>query len=369
MREFPMMPNQVAVSLNDMLDNCVQVKPDERVLILAHVDGLYGGPNLVDEETVAWTQAGVHMRGGYPTILWLDEPVGTLNNWHVPSVLKAALAGVDVLISYSFDMPTEEIRELGEIARENNVRLIRGFASTAPLLASAWARTPWELVAEIRVKAAAAIKSNEPFTLTDPNGTHLEGKTGDFSFAVERRRTPFPEWVYPPVNLVDVEGELIFDRMLSWWSRYIGIPPFFKQPIRLTVEQGRISRFSGGEEAEALKNFYARTAETFGPDVYSFSALHAGVHPNAAVSLHECLDPLKRRWVEHSHTSNIHFHLGNIRQRPDWNHMLHVTADIRQSTWRVGNETLMENGHLKVLEDPAIQAIAARYPDRPGLPQ
>jgi hypothetical protein len=135
------------------------------------------------------------------------------------------------------------------------------------------------------------------------------------------------------------------------------------------VEQGKMTNFSGGTEAEALKRFYVKMAEKFGPDVYTFPALHAGIHPNASVSEHECPNPLKRRWVEHSHTSNIHFHLGNVRATPEWNHMLHVTGDIRNSTWIVGGETLMEKGHLKVLDDPEIQAIADRYPDRPGIPR
>lgn len=364
-----MIPRNVAESLNDMLDNCVQVQPGEKVLVVAHLDGLSGGPNLVDRETVAWTQDGVRARGAYATELWLDEPVGGLHGWRVPAALKAAMAGVDAVISYSFDLPTEEIRELGEIAREKNVRLIRGFASTAPLLASDWARTPWELVAEVRLKAAEAIKPNQPFTLTDPNGTNLVGKTADFSFRAERRRTPFPEWVYPPVNLVDVEGELVFDRMLSWWSRYVGIPPFFREPIRLSIKQGRIVNFAGGTEAQSLKRFYSSLNDRFGSSVYELSALHGGIHPNAAVSERQCPDPLKRRWVEHSHTSNIHFHLGNVRQQEGWNHMLHVTGDVRHATWKVGESTLMDKGYLAVLEDPEVRSIAARYPDRPTITQ
>jgi hypothetical protein len=42
-------PADAAVAINDMLDCCAVVKPGQNVLILAAIDGLYGGRNLVDE--------------------------------------------------------------------------------------------------------------------------------------------------------------------------------------------------------------------------------------------------------------------------------------------------------------------------------
>jgi tetrathionate reductase subunit B len=40
--------------------------------------------------------------------------------------------------------------------------------------------------------------------------------------------------------------------MLSWWSRYIGIPPFFENPIELTIEESRITAVEGGYEAPCI---------------------------------------------------------------------------------------------------------------------
>jgi len=44
-------------------------------------------------------------------------------------------------------------------------------------------------------------------------------------------------------------------------GRYIGIDPFFKEPIRLTIQEGRIKRFEGGNEAKLLQRFLAVIGE------------------------------------------------------------------------------------------------------------
>ena len=46
-----------------MLDKCAEVKPGWEVVILAEVDGLYGGDSPVDEDAISWIQAGVVERG------------------------------------------------------------------------------------------------------------------------------------------------------------------------------------------------------------------------------------------------------------------------------------------------------------------
>jgi hypothetical protein len=54
-------------AINDLLDNCLEIKAGDEVVIASHIDGLFGGDNLVDMETVAWIQAGIHARGANPS--------------------------------------------------------------------------------------------------------------------------------------------------------------------------------------------------------------------------------------------------------------------------------------------------------------
>ena len=52
-----------ALAVGDLLDNCARIREGQEVLLLAHVDGLYGGDNLVDETAISWIQAAIQERG------------------------------------------------------------------------------------------------------------------------------------------------------------------------------------------------------------------------------------------------------------------------------------------------------------------
>ncbi|MDP2268678.1 MAG: hypothetical protein Q8K46_05850, partial [Deltaproteobacteria bacterium] len=87
-------PRGAAIAIGDMLDNCAKIKSGQEVVILAHVDGLYGGDNLVDETAIAWIQTAVQHRGANPTVLWIDEPAKP-HAWRLPPVVKAAMGACD----------------------------------------------------------------------------------------------------------------------------------------------------------------------------------------------------------------------------------------------------------------------------------
>ncbi|MBI5440705.1 MAG: hypothetical protein HY900_05765 [Deltaproteobacteria bacterium] len=366
-----------ALAINDLLDACLEVKPGDEVVIASHLDGLYGGDNLVDARAVAWIQAAVQARGANASLLWIDEPA-KMHHWRVPPVFLAALKASDVFINNSFDLTIEELKVIQETATEYGVRLGRNFATTPGLLESAWAQTPYELVSEIRYQATVPFgNGGMPYSLTDENGTHLEGTIAPPSHprfpTYTRRRNegpgyrPFPEWVFPPINVTGTSGTVVFDRMLSWWSRYIGIPPVFERPIRLTVEAGKITRIEGQAEADALRTFLRSMEPKFGEDVYQFPEIHSGVHPQAFVSPQQCGHPLVTRIVDHSSTCNIHFHIGAPWPKPEYPYWLHITGDLRSATWRVGDDLVHDRGHLTALDHPNVKQVAAKYPDRPGL--
>jgi hypothetical protein len=369
-------PSGAAIAIDDMLDKCAQIRAGQEVLVLAHIDGLYGGDNLVDDQAISWIQTAIQNRGANASVLWIDEPVKP-HAWRIPPVVKAALKGCDVLINHSFDLVVEEITELRNLVEELGLVMVRNFATTAPLLSTAWAQTPYELVSEIRYHASVPFREGVSWQLTDDNGTHLEGMVGPsnnplFPTYTTRRSEvggyrPWPEWVIPPINITDTSGIVVFDRMLSWWSRYIGISPFFNEPIHLTIRNCRITKIEGGDEAEALRRFLDAMVRHLGDGVYDFTGIHCGVHPQAAVGAHQCPSPVYRRLIEHAHACNIHFHIGAPPQTKAYPYWMHCTGDIRTATWRVGDTLLHDRGHLTVLDRPEVLAVAARYPGRPGL--
>lgn len=376
----PGIPKGAAIAINDLLDHCAKIQPGQEVVLLAHIDGLYGGDNIVDQEAISWIQTAIQLRGANASVLWIDEPA-KLHAWRLPPVVKGALSACDIFINHSFNIVTEEILELRDLIAERKVPMVRNFATTAALLCTAWAQTPHELVSEIRYQASLHFKDGLPCQLSDDNGTQLEGiikatpdpnRPGFTTYSTRREEAgyywPWPEWVHPPIEMSNVSGICVFDRMLSWWSRYIGISPFFSEPIRLTIENCRITEISGGDEADALRRFLASMRKRLGDAVYQFNYLHSGVHPQATVGPHQCPNPLYRRLIEHSHSSNIHFHIGPPAYAVDYNHYwMHCTGDTRTATFRVGDTLVHDHGHLTALDNPAVLAIAQKYPERPGL--
>jgi hypothetical protein len=381
MNSQTLMPSGAAVAVNDMLDNCARVQTGQEVLLLAHIDGLHGGDNLVDEQAIAWIQAAIESKGAHASVLWINEP-GIPHAWRLPPIVRGAIQNCDVLINHSFDIVVEENVEFRELCYgKKGLVMVRNFATTAPLLCTAWARTPYELVSEIRYQALKNYQEGLAWQLTDDNGTHLEGKinspTPDHSWSVPyltRREEagpyrPWPEWVHTPIRIAGTSGIFVFDCMLSWWSRYIGISPYFSTPIRLTIKDNRITKIEGGDEADALRRFLAAMRERLGDRVYDFDHIHSGVHPQASVAPHQCPSIIYRRVIEHSHSSNIHLHIGGPPPTPNYPYWMHITGDTRTGTFKVGDNLVHDHGRLTALSDPAVLAVAAKYPGRPGLGQ
>ncbi len=285
----------------------------------------------------------------------------------------------DITINNTLDISQEEIVEFKQFVWNEKKLFVRNFATTSSLLNTTWAQTPHELVNEIRYQATLPIKEGLSWQLTSDNGSHLEGKIASpfntnhpwfTDYTVRREEVgyyrPWPEWVIPPVRLANTNGIFIFDRMLSWWSRYIGISPYFNKQIRLKIENSRITMIEGGDEAEALKRFLNSMHSRLGDGVYDFNALHFGVHPHASVPFYRCPNIIYHRIIDHSHTSNIHVHVGAPAPTNDYPYWVHITGDIRNATFKVGDALIHDRGYLTALAHPSVRAVAAKYPGRLG---
>jgi hypothetical protein len=347
------------------------------VLLIAYLDGLYGGDNLVDRQAIHWIQSAAEGRGARVEVLWVDEP-SRENEWKFPDEMRAAMDRSDLVINHSFDLTVEEILAFRQyVEQDHKIPMVRNFATTASLLCTAWAQTPQELVSEIRFQASSHVKAGLKWELSDPNGTHLEGvvmpaRNPTLGYATRRESgnyLPWPEWVCPPISLGGTSGTFIFDRTLSWWSRYIGVAPYFATPVTLAIKDNRILKIEGGEEAEAIRRFLAAMHDRLGDSTYNFDTLHFGVHPQAHVAPQQCPSPLYLRLIEHSDSHNLHVHVGSPKATPQFPYWPHITGDIRHATFRIGDTLIHDSGRLTALSDPAVLAVAARYPGRPGLAQ
>jgi hypothetical protein len=374
-------PKAALDSLVQMVDHDAQIKPGMEVVILAHIDGLYGSDNYVDEQAISWIQTMVQSRGANCSILWIDE-VMKAHEWRLPPVVKGAITEADVFINTSIDLAIEEVAEFRQYIEKVNTWYVRLFPVTSTLLMTDWARTPHDLVCMVRhVSSEPFMNHLAKFVMTDPNGTHLEGLTLDpvqragipgMPYNSWRRDAshylPWPEWVHPPINCQDVNGVLYFDCMLPWWSRYIGIAPSWDEPIRIDVENNRMVKISGGMEADALVRYLRLMEEKVGDGMWKFDTFHFGIHPNAVVQDDQCPNAIYKRIIDHSHFSNVHWHVGSAPANENYNYYPHITADIRHATLTVNDTLVYDNGYLECLQDPRVLEVAAKYPDLPGVP-
>ena len=404
-------PQEAWEFLSDMVDNCIDMNDSRKeVVILVHKNGLYGGDDLVDEEAISWVSTAFTVRGHRSTILWLDEPQ-LVHEWRYPPIVKAAVEQADILVNTTWQMPIEEIadfRDHLEVShkddpnrvgnphfplrtskspykdRDAGTWMVRLFPVTAPLLMSEWARTPYELVNMIRhISSEPFMKLDTAteFVMTDTNGTSLTGKTinptkreGIPGMPYDSWRKdsshylPVPEWVHPPINCTDVEGVLYFTEMLPWWSKYIGIDPYWHDPIKITVEKSRMVGIEGGVEARKLYAFLQEMETKVGDKIWLFDTFHFGINPNAHVHYYQCPHDIYRRTIEHSDCSNVHWHVGSAGGRPGYYFYPHITADIRHTTLKVGNTYVYKDGWLCCQDDPRLVEIMKKYPGRPGIP-
>lgn len=367
------LPHRAKLALAEMLDKCAEIRPGQRVLILAYVDGLYGGDNLIDETVIGWIQYAVKERGASTYILWVNEDPYYLR-WNFPPVVKAAMRECDVMINNTMDLAHEENVEFKQFIWNEKKLMVRNFAVTAELLCTTWAATPYELLEKIRYKLCEPIKEGMDFSITDPNGTNIRGRIAPAyhpahpwftSYTVRRKEIgyyrPWPEWVTPIIRAADVEGVFVFSLMLSWWSRVMGLSPYLKEPITLYIKKSRIEKIEGGKEAIVLTEFLRKMEDKLGEGVYAFNAFHFGVHPYAKIPEHVCPHLLYRRVIEHSHIENIHFHIGAPTPNEKFPYWMHCTGDIRSATVQVGGRILYKDGWPLVLEDQDVSQLMEKF--------
>jgi hypothetical protein len=375
-------PKAALDALIQLVDYDAQVKPGMEVLIGAHLDGAYGSENLVDPVVVSWVQAMVASRGANCSVLWIDE-IMKKHEWRVPPILKGAITNADLFINFSLDLAIEENAEFRQYIEGTKTWYVRMFPVTTALLMTDWARTPHELVVMVRhVSSDAFMNHMAKFVMSDTNGTELEGNILDpvkregipgMPYNSWRRDAshyiPWPEWVHPPVNCKNVNGVLFFDCMLPYWARYMGIAPAWQDPVRVDVVDNKMVKISGGKEADAINRALKDLETKVGDGIWKFDTFHFGIHPNASVTHDQCPNDIYRRIIEHSHPSNMHWHLGSAPANENYNFYPHVTADIRNCTLKIADKLVWDNGYMLCQQDKRVLDVAAKYPDLPGIPE
>jgi hypothetical protein len=342
--------------------NCVRgycaVQPDERVLLWTDRSGRVDA-TVVDALTSAILETGASL-----SVLNTRPPVFRLGERLSP-VEEAAISNANVAI-HVFDLENAASVDNADVYRcmyEHDVRFTSVIATTEELMASDWALTPPELHYLMWIKSARQLCETRGH-LTDEMGTDLSlefypwprGDPFSSSWAKVKKsrvRRPAGTWEFfpggtVPVNPRLVEGTVVLE-LLEGHAGYLS------EPIRLTVRDHRVTRVEGGAEARWLSALMGRYENAdylceFAWGINPRSPLRRGLAVKAPDTL------LFRR------AGSVHCGVGlwpgmGVPCRFHWD-----GGGLRQ-TFRLGNETIIDRGHLTLLDDPEVRAVAAKYGD------
>lgn len=339
--------------------NCVLhysgIRPGEEVLVWTDRSGRVE-PEVVSAMAVAAEEAGARV-----AILSDRPPVFRLGERMAPPV-EAALQAADCVI---------QLFELENVASIDNVHILRclfeyetrmtaAMTITKELLASQWARYPIDLARLIMRKSASCVK-DAPFHLTEKNGTDLHGRFKawpggrGFSGGGELRAGAWTFFPFGNVALypeAPVRGRLVFETLE-------GFAGLLKEPVVLTVEDQRVTRVEGGEEARWLERMIRRY-----PNGDFVCELTWGISPKASLRL-----GLKERapdTILYRRAGTYHVGVGMWPCEGIWSDF-HWDGGGLRPTLTIGAETVIDEGRLLVLEDPEVRTEAAKYGDPDDL--
>lgn len=334
------MEEKVREGVRNLVEHCAEVSRGDSVLILNEYGKI--DPDIADLVAEAVKTAGADYH-----VMW-GETIER-GRKDLPKVLAGAMLSSDkVIASYSLNRAVVDgyTRGTGIVQINNGCR-------TAQSMATAHATFHWEMVKAIYSRLEELFAEAETWRIAAPAGTEVAGRIGkgsdvaDAYFAAEAEASRFirvfPGEVYTPVGCLSAEGTIV--------AQYINIrdTTAWEQPARLTVQDSRVVRVEGGEEARSFETEIEENVSRYGENATVIDSWHGGMNPKARV-------PAPGDRSLQGATSGVglmHFHVGRTLEP--------VSAGILHHTVEVDGRKIYEGGKLLILDDPKIREAARRY--------
>lgn len=327
----------------------VHIRAGQEVLI--HVE-----PPYDDERVVSALQQAVEEVGA---------PVSVMRTRHwnkatdpPPRAFEKAVEGCDVLIGQGEYLHTKN-HYIQVALFERGLTYINNEAKTPEALGSEYGRFPAELLFGLGERIMAKLAAARQVRVTTAAGTDITmnvdprtagGYCYDFGHDTPGYKKGFPGGVacFHPED--PVTGTIAIQTLPGG----LGAPEvILKRPLMLTMRDHRVAEMEG-PCAGWLRDRWASRGD--GNSGWLAECMW-GIHPQA----------MGRGGRGASNPHLLHFGFGNAIAyggrafSKTWTVMF-----IQDATMTAGGEPILEKGHLTLLEDPEIRAIAARYgdPDR-----
>lgn len=368
--------NDTLIGARNCVVTCGGAQEGMHVLILSLVDSR---ADPVEEKAVHALASVCQEVGAKPQVLWATGM--EKGWWDDPSpIVLGAFGQADLVVNNTISIG-RPLRAVRELMFRKGVAMVRNMATTVDILASEWARFPFELSDEITRRVGVRLDAATQYRVVHPNGTDLTGslgrpsatQSGISTYGTRRRSTrnrPFPQGCCSPVTSRAANGVIVVDRSIPWESKHLGLPEIqWEAPVRITVENNRMVNIEGGLEADRLRHFFEETEVHIGPDAWNLSSFHGGIHPKAGVQIAPQTNPNLWHRAKHNHPSVFHFHLGGSKEVEDYayRYMWHISVELDAPTVYLDGEPLFHDGRLSVYDEPEVRELAARYGDAAEL--
>ena len=233
-------------------------------------------------------------------------------------------------------------------------------------LGSEFARTPWGLYKRIHDRLLQVMLAAKRYRITCPLGTDLVGEipqhyeaSCDHDALTDFTVNVFPVMIYPPLNCLNVCGQLVLERFLMSTSiyRFENSVMTLAQPLIAHLDNSRIVRFQGDAQLmKQVEQHYQRIGALSTGDAFAIHSWHTGIYPKTFY----VADPYAnlQRWGDLAFASPRYTHFHTCGSAPG-----HIASATFDATIAFDDELFWDQGRFVFLDRPEIQALLDDYPD------
>jgi hypothetical protein len=372
--------------------NWAQVKRGQSVLLLNEI-GLH---NLEDEAVFALTTVA-QQAGAQVQIMWTDRIAGGEHFGKVPAPVVRAFEAADIVF-VQHETIGNALPEIANAIEHHGTVMILNRVRSIAAMRSPWARFPASLYGFIEGHVMEQLMGTKSVRITTDLGTDIVGESLSL---LEGEGTVIPrqdieagevkkflrkvrkasigntdETFEAPITRLysrmittaggqhaEIYGRfngVISTQTTSGGGQFIrGMPQRFREPMKITVKDGVVTKFEGGSEAAAYQKAMETLKQQSGlPDaqiwVYGY---HAGIS-------HKSAPPFDA--YTKANPAHLHFHLGVGAPKiggETTGRQGNVNLDCDNATVIVDSGKLYDRGKLLALQDPAVIEEARKYGD------
>lgn len=250
---------------------CADLKPHERVLVLTDFETLEVG------ELVAMAAIQIAPE----TALMVIAPTSGHGAEPPAQAAQAMIASDLIMMPLKFSMTHAAAVKA---ARKQGARVLSMGDFNAGMLAEGGIEADFDRLADVVRQTAECLGKGNRAEIRTPAGTHLTMDIAGRQGFAEDGTAHEPGSIAGPPNVEanvgplegTASGELVVDGSIP--HPLLGI---ITEPIRLTVNEGRITRIHGGEQAQILSDLLEDFDD---PNVYNIAELGIGLNPCSSIT-------------------------------------------------------------------------------------